>query len=637
MAQDESSFTIINTAMTVRSMRDSGYKSTTHAIAELIDNSIEAEAVSVQVFGLSRFDEVRSRTALDEIAVLDDGIGMDADTLRGALRYGYGTRTERHGIGRFGLGLPNSSMSQARRVDVWSWQSGVTNALHTYLAIEDVEGGVEEIPPPTHRPVPDTYLQSSRHEFGDSGTLVVWRELDRVEWRRAATTFRHTEALLGRVYRRFLGQESDRLHKDDPRAVEIGSRRSITLIPLIEDEDGMRVEEEGVVVVRPNDPLYLMRGTSCPEDFGQGPMFMELEGSPFFVTVPGQTEHKIRVRASYVRPYARDVLKEGATWPEHMRGWESGNTPWGKHANQNLGVSLMRAHREIQLDESWTSGNDPRDRWWTVEVDFPTELDELFGVTNNKQSTMSFQRLANFDLRRYALLGETTGDVRRRMENDGDPLIHLFDLRKQITNAISLMRPRVREARKKRGTGVPDEDTKADRKATAKIKQRIEQGYDGESDRLGLGATKDERRREEVRSLTERHHFERSDALRVIDETIKADSVVRWIQSKQSSSAFFDVEPLPGVIQVALNLGHPVHEHLYEVMHPDMDDMDEDEVRERLAKSAAAFRILLYAWARYEEEQVGTRDKRKVRDARVEWGKYAEEFFDEGDEEEDVS
>ena len=65
-------------------------------------------------------------------------------------------------------------------------------------------------------------------------------------------------------------------------------------------------------------------------------------------------------------------------------------------------------------------------------------------------------------------------------------------------------------------------------------------------------------------------------------------------------------------------------------MHPDVDELTEDEVRERLAKAAAAFRVLIYSWARYEEEQTD-RARRQVRDARVEWGKYAEEFFDEDD------
>ena len=633
MAPDsQPSFTIVNTAMTVRSMRDSGYKSTTHALAELIDNAIEAGAVSIELFGVSRFDTAKDRYALEELAVLDNGVGMNASVLRGALRYGYGTRTRRSGIGRFGLGLPNSSMSQALRVDVWSWQSGVTNALHTYLSIDYVESGLEVIPMPTHKRVPNVYLEGSRHEFGDSGTLVVWSGLDRVEWRRAATTFKHTEALLGRVYRRFLAQETDRLPEGDPRADEIGPRRHITCIPIREDGDEIIVEEDGVVEVTPNDPLYLMHGTSCPEDFGQGPMFRELEGSPFYVPIRiGQEEHKIRVRASYVQPHARDALESGATWPEEMQGWQSGNTPWGKHANQNLGVSLVRAHREIQLDESWTSGDDPRERWWTVEVDFPTALDEVFGVTNDKQATVTFQRLAKYDWKRYALLNESAADVRHRMEEDGDPQVVLLNLHRQIKRAIGLMRSRVKIRRKKLTLEVGDEDTKADKKATAKIKQRIEEGHNGESDRRGASATEDERKDEEVRSLTERHHFEHGDALRKIDETIKSGNVVRWIQSRQHSAAFFDVEPLPGVIQVALNVAHPVYGHLYEVMHPDIDDMDEEEIRDRLAKSAAAFRILLYSWARYEEEQVG-KEQRQVRNARVEWGKYAEEFFEEDDE-----
>lgn len=129
----------------------------------------------------------------------------------------------------------------------------------------------------------------------------------------------------------------------------------------------------------------------------------------------------------------------------------------------------------------------------------------------------------------------------------------------------------------------------------------------------------------------EKHHLDRPDALQRIDETIRMNSRVRWIQSAQSSAAFFDVEPLPNIIQVALNTNHPVYSHLYDIMHPDVEELAEDEVRERLARAAAAFRILIYSWARYEDEQID-RDRRQVRDARVEWGKYAEEFFDEEDD-----
>ena len=627
------SFSIIDSRMTVKAMRDSGYKSTTHALAELIDNAIESAATEIEIFGMSRRDNRTGRFTLDELAVLDNGEGMDADTLRGSLRYGHGTRRDRRGIGRFGLGLPNSSMSQARRVDVWSWQSGVTNAVRTWLSIDDVERGASEIPEPELQPIPDGYREASRSGFGDSGTLVVWSHLDRVEWKQASTTFKHTETLLGRIYRRFLARSSERLHADDSRGDEIGPPRTITCIPILDNEGIVEVQETDIVEVRPNDPLYLMTGTSCPEQYGPGPMFSELDGSPFAVPVMYQGhEYDVRVRASYARVHVRDSLAPEADWPVKWRGRDAGHAPWGKHADQNMGVSLMRAHREIQLDDSWVSGDDPRERWWTVEVDFPTALDEVFGVTNNKQGTMTFQRLARYDWRREALPGEeSAGDVRRRMGEEGDHRTHLVDLRKQISQVISAMQSRVRQARQRRGRRHElDEDQKADAKATAAIKRRMQDGYEGESERAGESGTEAEHREAQVDSLVAKHNLDQADALQRIDETIRAGSRVRWIQSSQSNAAFFDVESLPNVIQVALNTQHPVHSYLYDIMHPDVEEMTEDEVRERLRKAAAAFRVLVYSWARYEEEQTD-RDRRRVRDTRVEWGKYAEEFFDEDD------
>ena len=627
------SFSIIEPAMTVRAMRDSGYKSTTHALAELIDNSIESGATAIEVFGVSRQDARTGRYTLKELAVLDNGEGMDGDTLRGSLRYGHGTRRGRRGIGRFGLGLPNSSMSQARRVDVWSWKSGVTNALRTRLSLDEVESGAREIPKPKRQPIPSIYCEASRNPSGDCGTLVVWSELDRVEWKQASTTFKHTELLIGRIYRRFLAKQSERLHPDDPRGTEVGALRTITLIPIREDGEVIEVQEDGIVEVRPNDPLYLMTGTSCPESFGPGPMFTELEGSPFPVPVRYRGgEYEVLVRASYARAHVRDSSASDADWPEKWKGSDAGHAPWGKHADQNMGVSLVRAHREIQLDDSWVSGDDPRERWWTVEIDFPTALDEVFGVTNNKQGTMTFQRLARYDWRRESLPDEeSSGDVRRRMEEEGDHRIHLLDLREQIRRAIELMRPRVRQARQPRGQRhVLDEDQKADAKATAAIKRRMLDGHEGESDKAGESGSEEEHQEAQIESLTRKHHFDRTNALRRIDETIRAGNRVRWIQSAQSSPAFFDVEPLPNVVQVALNTDHPVHSHLYDIMHPDVEDMPLEEVRERLARAAAAFRILIYSWARYEEEQVA-KPRRQVQWARLEWGKYAAEFFDEDD------
>ena len=166
-----------------------------------------------------------------------------------------------------------------------------------------MENGATEIPEPTLSPVPDRYLQSSRIPSGDSGTLVLWSDLDRVEWTRASTTFKHTENLLGRIYRRFLAKESERLHPQDDRGDEIGPRRSITLIPIDDNEGDI---EFARTTSSRSDPT--IRSTSCltrpvPRTFGDGPMFMELPGfSPMTVPVISQGSNTRSANACQLRP-----------------------------------------------------------------------------------------------------------------------------------------------------------------------------------------------------------------------------------------------------------------------------------------------------------------------------------------------
>ncbi len=158
----------------------------------------------IEVLCLERREIVkeRERSRLHKIAVLDDGSGMDAATLRMALQFGNGTKLDdRSGIGRFGMGLPNASISQAARVDVWTWQNGPSNALWTYLDLREIDGGsITEVPQPRLVPLPPDWHARSDH-VGSTGTLVVWSKLDlgRLTWKRASTALDHTEKIVGRV------------------------------------------------------------------------------------------------------------------------------------------------------------------------------------------------------------------------------------------------------------------------------------------------------------------------------------------------------------------------------------------------------------------------------------------------------
>ena len=200
---------IIPPQLAIKAMRDSGYKNTAYALAELIDNSVQAKADSIDLVCIeeSRPGRNRSRRRLSQIAVLDNGTGMEPLVLQLALQFGNGTHLDdRSGIGRFGMGLPNSSISQCRRVDVWTWQNGPDNAIHAYLDVDEVTNGtLTSIRFPEPEPLPAEW-RSSSEIVSTTGTLVVWSKLDdhRLTWRGAKATLTNTASIVGRMYRHFI-------------------------------------------------------------------------------------------------------------------------------------------------------------------------------------------------------------------------------------------------------------------------------------------------------------------------------------------------------------------------------------------------------------------------------------------------
>jgi len=104
----------------VQSLRDIGY-SMESAIADVIDNSITAEAENIHV-----------RFAWNDgspwLAVIDDGCGMTPAELTDAMRLGSKNPLEersKNDLGRFGLGLKTASFSQCRQLTLISRKDGM--------------------------------------------------------------------------------------------------------------------------------------------------------------------------------------------------------------------------------------------------------------------------------------------------------------------------------------------------------------------------------------------------------------------------------------------------------------------------------------------------------------------------------
>ena len=190
-------------------LRDTPYNSTAHALAELVDNSIDAQAREIDILILNG----REYTSAGQnvrfvmgLGVMDNGHGMSRETLQQSLVFGgrppEGGMISRK-IGKYGVGLVTSSLSQGERVDVWSWQKEIDSAWHCRLDVDEVRNGLLGVQEPDQEPLPLIWVQHARELIttSPSGTLVMWSRLDRVDWRTDKTTMDRVEEEVGRIYR----------------------------------------------------------------------------------------------------------------------------------------------------------------------------------------------------------------------------------------------------------------------------------------------------------------------------------------------------------------------------------------------------------------------------------------------------
>ncbi|WP_123474605.1 ATP-binding protein [Pseudomonas canadensis] len=230
-------------ASLLESMRSIGY-TLESALADILDNSLSANARNI-------FVEFRPH---DEpyIAIIDDGSGMSATVLENAMRHGSTNPLDIRStddMGRYGLGLKTSSLSQCRRMTVVSKQSGIITAYcwdldvvinrKSWVMLELGQEDLECIP---HI---NTLAESS------SGTIVLWQKLDKliagetsVE---AALTGKMSLARdhLSLVFHRFLSKEDKK-----PRvSIAINGSRLPAVDPfLIEHQATQQLDQESFSV-----------------------------------------------------------------------------------------------------------------------------------------------------------------------------------------------------------------------------------------------------------------------------------------------------------------------------------------------------------------------------------------------------
>jgi hypothetical protein len=338
----------------LRGMRDIGYKNPAWAIAELVDNAMQASATTVEIcYGFKEANTTESKP--NQIAIVDDGNGMIPDMIGYAVRWGGTDREDdRSGFGRYGYGLPTSAVSLACRYTVYSKIAG-SNWHAVSVDISKIAGSadsaekIEKLLTPQKKSLPRWILEGTEtidlHSI-DSGTVIVLEDLDRLKrlpgWvtRKSITTKLHQH--LGVIYRHWMPERS------------------------------IFVDRAPTQVV---DPLFLMEhGRLFDETSDRAIRF---EARTFDVSTAEGRVGAVRIRASLLPPTFQRV--------DPLRTDSSNtNSRWPIMREYNA-LLICREGRQIDsVPPRWTKFQ-TYDANIKVEIDFDASLDEFFGITTAKQ------------------------------------------------------------------------------------------------------------------------------------------------------------------------------------------------------------------------------------------------------------
>ena len=583
--------------MAIDSLRDNGILSSAHALAELIDNSVQAGADRIELIVFEKKQKLkngkRTITIIEKIGVLDNGCGMSQELLYSALELGGSeNRKDLKGIGKFGMGLPTSSISQCKRVEVWSWKEG-NQSSYTFLDIEDIKVGKDNIPYPTHKEIPSDIRRLLGERLPKSGTFVLWSKIDRCDWKTGNTIYRHTQDIIGRMYRYFL--KDDKISIWFKRA-ELNKEKKFY---VLDDKERFKA----------NDPLYLMKNTALPElpgEYSGEAMFEIVYDEPLLISDEHGKEHEIRIKASFLKASVAEAIKK--TTDQNI-----GHTSWGKDAAKNNGISVLRAGRELRLMPGFYPKElDYISRWCGIEISFGPELDTIFKVDNNKQHVSNFRPLKLAEESEKEGLSEI--EYKSDLKANGDPKLQIYRIIEQIDAIIrDYFRPKLNKLNTK-GTLSKQKSSLAD-KVKSKISSIIEKiNIKNEQRETVHPGNNDNEPTQESVAKTLKDHGSSAEEAKFTAKQIMENDLKVWVEYRQlGTRAFFDITTENGFTLMQLNDNHPFTKIL--------NTLPEEQKN--------ALELCLAGWARMEWECRSEKLRQQLQRARNDWGVLLEDYLEE--------
>jgi hypothetical protein len=376
-------------------LRSSDYKNSVYALAEIIDNSIDANAKNIDVITITKDNSIK------DIYFIDDGNGMTESVLQNCVIFSESNNPPGNkNTGFFGMGLPNSSLSQCTKFSVSSKINQIW--MQNTIDIKQMIASNTLIINPIYKANEvEINLISKKSKIKNPKTIIHWTNLDKIDTVRPTTLMDRCERLIGRIHRykinnghiiRFInysdGNENPDINhvfiENDPLYLTDGKSQVAKKINVLAKNKNSTIPELSLDYYFSKfitqDPEKVRPLFFCPEDAQQS-ISIKWKGITYTIN--------LKLAVAY-----RDVQKPGTR--------EGGNTIFGKElgakirGNSNYpsgNISWVRNGREITCGNySLFNVTQENQRFWSIELNYDTSLtndnvlDNLLGLSNSKQS-----------------------------------------------------------------------------------------------------------------------------------------------------------------------------------------------------------------------------------------------------------
>lgn len=394
------------------------YDSLEKAAAEIVDNSIDANARNVLIILNSAYDVKKGKNVLSEIAFLDDGEGMSPGVLQHVVSFGSTSRTNGGKIGKFGIGMNQASLFACKKFSVYSWKNPNEVYVEVFDSVYIKKNKIDKALPPKKTTLP-SYITSNVlfKKFENHGTLIVWTNFRENKMSKPVTIAKRMKNEFGRVYRYFLNSGEIHMYT---MADQIENIHAIDPMFLLENTDVLG-DPDGHSTKSPiGEPLFE------PFEYDMLENGCKSYEVPYYDVNGNIKISNVLLKASIIKEkyYYQAAYKDNIKQP--------GDTEIGAYVKEfQKGITVVRNDREIDFNYFgfYDSTNQPQDRWFKIEISFTEELDEAFHVSNNKQH-VELKKISDSKLPDY---------------KENNPLYPMWlRLKKDIDKLLSAMRNRNR-------------------------------------------------------------------------------------------------------------------------------------------------------------------------------------------------